>query len=458
MSMIDAELILSKAINENDVASLNRYGITEELLQSDIHKKAYQYIIKYSRENEGNAPAYQTLLSKVPDFDFQVSTENTSFRSLAKSLKNSKLQVEVAAFVNSEMEELWKESVKDDDPTKFINNMIANMEIIKANNNLGESAGRKLENASDWYLEEFYNRKAGNSVKFWDSHFSGLTELIGGGYQSGNMYTVYGRSGRGKSTITLVEAISAAMQGANVLLWVLEMPKYEFASRALSFISARDKIKKSTIKGEDYLAGFRIQDLTSANFNTLDEEQQFVDFVNNLNEKIEGSITIRAVDDEDFINRSVRQLERDIVETDADFVVVDPIYYMHYEKNTSKTAGGDASATSKALRLMAGRTKTVILVITQAEEDSNEKGGSDRTINIPKRSQVKKTMSVLEDASYVLAFDSCDGRFAVEVVKGRSGNEGEQVEGIFLPSIGYVEESNQAGVEELFNGVTEIEF
>ena len=455
MSAIDMELILSKAINENDVASLNRYGINEELMQSPIHKAAYQYIIKYSRENDGNAPAYQTLLAKVPDFDFQVSTENTSWQSLSKSIKNSKLQVETAAFINNELTEFWESSVKADDPTAFINNVIANLEIIKAENNLGESAGRKLENASEWYLEEFYQRKAGNSVKFWDSHFESLTELIGGGYQSGNMYTWYGRSGRGKSTITLVEAIAAAMRGANVLLWVLEMPKYEWASRAISFISARDKVKESRVNGADYLAGFNVQDLTSASFATADEEQDFVDFLTNLNEKIEGSITVRAVDDEDFMNRSVRQLERDIIETGADVVVVDPIYYMHYEKNTSKTAGGDASATSKAIRLLAGRTKTVIHVITQAEEDANEKTGNEREINIPKRSNVKKTMSVLEDAAYVLAFDSCDGRFAVEIVKGRSGNEGKQVEGIFLPAIGYIEQSNDEAVQGLMG---EIEF
>ncbi|MGN9387461.1 hypothetical protein, partial [Enterococcus faecium] len=97
-----------------------------------------------------------------------------------------------------------------------------------------------------------------------------------------------------------------------------------------------------------------------------------------LNTVLEGSITIRAIDDEDFIDRSVRALERDIVESEADVVIVDPAYYMDYEKNTSKTNGGDAAATSKALRKLAGRTKVVMHVITQAEEDDSEKRGDER--------------------------------------------------------------------------------
>lgn len=452
MASITAEMLLSKVINENDVQALNRHGVSEDLFQSPIHKDAYNFIIKFSRENEGNAPSYQTLLQKVPELDYQSSTEE-SFTSLTKSLKNSRLQVDTAAFINKDLGEFWENSVKSDDPTEFINQTIAALEQIKAEHNVGGSSGRRLEKASEWYLEEFYKRKEGLSVKFWDSHFESLTELIGGGYQSGNVYTWYGRSGRGKSTITLVEAIEAAVQGANVLMWVLEMPKYEFASRAISFISARDEVKKSRINGSDYLAGFNIANLTQATFDTAEEEQDFVDFINSLNDKLEGSITIRAVDDEDFMNRSLKQLERDIVENGADVVVIDPFYYLHYEKNTSKTAGGDASQTSKALRLLAGRTKTVIHAITQAEEDSNEKGGDERELNIPKRSNVKKTMSLLEDAAYVLAFDSCDSRFAVEVVKGRSGNEGKQVEGIFLPVIGYVEESSDEAVTDVFEGI-----
>lgn len=450
------ELLLSKVINDNDVSALNRHGISREMFPVASERDAYDFIINYSRTNEGNAPSFATVIDNVPEFDYIPSTED-SFTYLSKELKKKKLQVEQANFINNKLSQLWEAADKANDPEGFANDIIEAFTEIKHANRISGKAGHLLEHAGDWYLTEFYERKQGKSINFWESHFPRLNEIIGGGYQEGNMITWYAKSGRGKSTITLMEGLEAAYQGANVLFWVLEMPKYEFASRALSFISAKHQLNKSVIDGVDYLAGFNVQQLTKASFNTVADEQDFVDFVTNLNKYLEGSITIRAIDDEDFVDRSVRALERDIVETEASVVIVDPIYYMDYEKNTSKTTGGDAAATSKALRKLAGRTRVVMHVITQAEEDSSESTGSDREICLPKRSQVKKTMAVLEDAALVLAFDSADGRFAIGVNKGRNGGEGEEVEGIFLPSIGYIEESNQEAVEELFGG-SDIEF
>ena len=452
---VTGELLLSKVINENDVAALNRHGISREMFPVASESDAYDFIIHYSRTNEGNAPSFATVIDNVPEFDYIPNTED-SFTYLSKELKKKKFQVEQANFINNKLSDLWNEADKANDPEGFANDIIKAFEEMKHSNRISGKAGHLLEHAGDWYLEEFYKRKEGKSIRFWKSHFEGLNDIIGGGYQESNMITWYGRSGRGKSTITLMEGLEAAYQGANVLFWVLEMPKYEFASRALSFISAKEKLKKSVIDGVDYLAGFSVYDLTKASFKTVDEEQSFVDFVMKLNTVLEGSITIRAIDDEDFIDRSVRALERDIVESEADVVIVDPAYYMDYEKNTSKTNGGDAAATSKALRKLAGRTKVVMHVITQAEEDDSEKRGDERELNIPKRSQVKKTKALLEDAAIVLAFDSCDGIFGLEVSKGRSGGEGEGIEGIFLPSIGYIEENSQQVVEELF--ADDIEF
>lgn len=452
---VTGELLLSKVINENDVAALNRHGISRELFPVESERAVYDFIINYSRTNEGNAPSFATVIDNIPEFDYLANTED-SFTYLAKDLKKRKYQVDQASFINYQIAQLWDKADKANDPEGFTNDIIKAFEDMKHANRISGKAGHMLEHASEWYLTEFYERKQGKSINFWESHFPRLNEIIGGGYQEGNMITWYAKSGRGKSTITLMEGLEAAYQGANVLFWVLEMPKYEFASRALSFISAKHKLKTSVIDGVDYLAGFNVQQLTRASFDNVSDEQDFVDFVTNLNNYLEGSITIRAIDDEDFVDRSVRALERDIVETESNVVIVDPIYYMDYEKNTSKTTGGDAAATSKALRKLAGRTKVVMHVITQAEEDSSESTGSDRELTLPKRSQVKKTMAVLEDAALVLAFDSCDGRFSIGINKGRSGGEGEEVEGIFLPSIGYIEESNQEAVEQLF--ADDIEF
>src|SRR5699024_11821645 len=89
-------------------------------------------------------------------------------------------------------------------------------------------------------------------------------------------------------------------------------------------------------------------------------------FRNTVNETLEGEIIVRAVDDDDFEDRSMAALESDIINTEADFVIIDPFYYMDYERNTSKTTGGDATNTSNKLRRLAGKTETVI--IARSEE------------------------------------------------------------------------------------------
>src|SRR5699024_12204769 len=66
-------------------------------------------------------------------------------------------------------------------------------------------------------------------------------------------------------------------------------------------------------------------------------EDAFKEFLRNINDYIPGNITVRAVDDEDFNDRSLRALEADIKQLDIDFVMIDPFYYLQYEKNTSKT-------------------------------------------------------------------------------------------------------------------------
>ncbi|MGG3742538.1 DnaB-like helicase C-terminal domain-containing protein [Paenibacillus chibensis] len=293
----------------------------------------------------------------------------------------------------------------------------------------------------DKFMDEYRARKFGQSFKIWRSAFGYINEQIGG-YLSSNMYTWYARSGRGKSVVVMVEALEAAIQGATVLVWALEMSTFEWMARAYSYLSAKAGVVTAQIDGVDYEAGF---DNKAMLMGRLPEEyeQGLAEFLRTLNETIAGRIILRAVDDENFSDRSIRQLEADIAEYEADVVVVDPIYYMDYEANTSKTTGGDAAATSKKLRLLAGRTKTVLHVITQADENPSEKGDDGvREMKPPKRAEIKKTKAVLEDAANTFGIDTLahEGRGIIELGKGRNGGEDARVEIVYLPNFGIVRE------------------
>jgi len=316
--------------------------------------------------------------------------------------------------------------------TRYLQEQAENI-IIRTH--VRNKVGTDVKRDTDKFLAEYRRRKVGDSFKRWKSAFPSIPD-----YFSGNMYTWYGRSGRGKSVFTLREAIESAMQGANVLIWALEMPSFEVLSRLYSMVSAINGVLTATIEGVDYDAGFSANDIL---YGKLSEEFEagLTTFLETINDIISGNIIIRAVDDEDFVKRDIKALEADIIETKADVIVIDPFYYMTYEVNTSKTAGGDASNTSKKIRHLAGRTKTVIHVITQAEESRNEKNNEgNRELKPPTRAEIKKTKAVLEDASNVFAIDTLDGQGIIEIEKGRNGGEGEQIEIMYLPNYGIVRE------------------
>ena len=72
------------------------------------------------------------------------------------------------------------------------------------------------------------------------------------------------RSGRGKSIILAREALEAAKHGANVLVWLLEMPTFEFYSRVFSMISSEYLGKSMKIDGIDYNVGFPQREIVMA--------------------------------------------------------------------------------------------------------------------------------------------------------------------------------------------------
>ncbi|MEI2356107.1 DnaB-like helicase C-terminal domain-containing protein [Mesobacillus zeae] len=319
--------------------------------------------------------------------------------------------------------------------------MISEAERIKIGTSVLPKVGTDIKRDGDKFREEYARRKSGESFRVWKSKFNFINDRLGG-YVSSNVYTVYGKSGRGKSVITLEEALEAACQGANVLIWAMEMGWFEVLVRIYVSLSARQGITTANMNGINLAAGF---DSTELRYGKLSEEfeEAFATFVDSLNEFIPGNITVRGVDDDDFSNRSLKALESDILQTKADVVVVDPFYYLDYEKNTSKTTGGDAANTSMKLRRLAGRTKTVIFAITQADEGSEDKDDDgNRELKLPERNDVKKTSALLEDAYLLIGVDTDgeQGRGIIGLNKGRDGGEGLVGEIVYIPQVGIVRE------------------
>lgn len=436
------ELILSKVVESNDVNALARFNVTINDFPTKEEKDAFVFIKEYAGQNRNNAPDYRTLVSNVPNFNYRESVSD-SFEYMSKQLKQYSTQVKLMELLQGEASANF-ETMNGFD---FADWLVNEVKTIKDGANYRTKVGTDLVHDTTDFMAEYRSRKEGSSFKVWKSAFPTMNDTIGG-YISGNTYTWYGRSGRGKSIFTMVEALESALQGATVLVWAMEMNKFDWLARAYAYLSAKKEMKDHKINGTSYVAGFEANRLAQGKLNEVDEIA-FEDFLRNLNTWVKGRIIIRAVDDIDFYSRGCSQLESDILQTKADVVVIDPIYYMDYERNTSNTAGGDVANTSKKIRHIAGHTKAVIHVITQAEEvrDDQDEDGN-RILKAPKRAEIKKTKAVLEDATNTFGIDSCDGRFLIHIGKGRNGGEGTEIEGTYLPSIGLIKEFTK---EELAN-------
>jgi replicative DNA helicase len=437
--MHHTQLLFSKVIDANDVAILTRYGITERDLPTEGDRQVFKFVTSYADKNRGQAPSYAEVTAQCPDFNYTPMVSD-SYEYLAREIKKHSAKVQFAELVNGKLGEQF-ENIGQKDIFKLFEWLQSEVESIKINTNTSSKIGTDIKADGEKFKAEYARRKAGESFRIWKSKFPFINEQVGG-YVSSNVYTVYGKSGRGKSVITLEEGIEAAMQGANVLIWAMEMGWFEVLVRIYVSVSARRGITTANMNGIDLTAGF---DSTELRYGKLSEEFEtaFHFFVDTLNDFIPGNITVRAVDDEDFYSRDLRALEADILETKADVVIVDPFYYLDYEVNTSKTTGGDAANTSMKLRRLAGKTHTVIFAITQAEETTETKDDDgSRELALPERKDVKKTKQLLEDAYLLIGVDTDykQGRGLIGLNKGRDGGEGISAEIIYIPQVGVVKE------------------
>lgn len=428
-------LLLSKIIDDKDVQALARHNITADHFKVAVDRKAYEFIRQYAEQNRGQAPSYATVVEQVPDF-FYVPQVSDSYEWLTRRLVNDAGRSDFAEFINSgQIQELFNEH--QNNVPVLIDKLQEKFDNIKQRTSVREKVGTDIKRDTEDYLAEYDRRKSGESFKTWKSKFSHI-----GDYVSGNMYVVYGKSGRGKSVIAMEEAVEAATQGANVLIWSMEMPKFEIMTRIYVALSGRKGLTAVNVAGIDLNGGFDANDVRKGKM-AHEFETAYRFFLETLNDELPGNITVRAVDDDDFNNRTVAQLEADIRDCNADFVVVDPTYYMDYEKNTSKTAGGDAAETSKKLRRMTGRMQVVTIAITQADEEkeSVDDDGS-RELTLPQRKDVSKTKQLLQDAYLLIAVDTDykQGRGLVGLNKGRDGGEGDVVEILYVPQVGVVRE------------------
>lgn len=426
-----ATMLFNKVIENNDVQAIKRLNLKAEHFIGDTDRKTYEFIVDYAHKNSGQSPSYATVVTELPSF-IHVAGVDDNYDFLARKILNESAASKFASVYENISSEF---SDAQSDMQSLITRLTDDLSRIKMETDVRKSVGTSVKNNPEFAVLEYEKRKNGESAREWTSSFPKIKS-----YTAGDMYVFYGKSGRGKSVITLREAVHLAEQGATVLIWSMEMTTYKVLARLYPMLSADAELKDQLIGGKLEKAGFDADGIRRGSLSD-DDEQSFISFVYELLDALEGDIIIRGVDDDDFHDRSLSALESDILRSQADVVVVDPFYYLDYEKNTSKTTGGDAANTSKRLRRLTGTHSIVTLAITQADEsDQHETDDGVREISLPKRSEVSKTKALLQDASQLVAIDTDYAQFRglVGLNKGRDGGEGLSEEILYAPQFGLV--------------------
>lgn len=459
---VHGESFLSRVLDDGNIMAIREFSIERTDFSTKSEREAFDFITEYASTNRNKAPDYRTVIEKVPDFYYREGVTD-SYRYLANEIKSYAAKRAVADMFAGNPDERGKPTeptvediINEKDGNLAIDHLISRLESIKIRTSVRDRVGTNLKLDGDRIKEEYERRKAGESYRVWDSFLPIINEAAGG-YVSSNIYVPYGKSGRGKSAVTLMEAIHMARQGATVLIWAMEMGTYELFVRIFTYYSRLiGGIATKQIHGVNMDVGFNSSDLRHGKLNEEFEERFFA-FLKEINELLDGNIIVRGVDDEDFNDRSLRALHSDIIQSEADVVVIDPFYYLDYEANTSRKTGGDAENTSKALRRLAGTTQVVVFAITQADETDEEKNDDgSREIKLPQRKDVMKTKQLLQDAALLIAIDTnyLDGRGLIGLNKGRDGGEGEEQEIIYLPQYGIIEPLT-IEESELFEAISE---
>lgn len=453
------ESFLSRVLDDGNTMAIREFSVDKEDFATKTEQGVYEFITDYARTNKGQTPDFRTVIEKYPEFYYREGVAD-SYRYLVKELRSYSAKRKIASLFAGNPDERGRptrptveELVNDKDGNLALEDLISSLESIKMGTDVREVVGTDLKKDTRKIVDEYERRKAGESFKVWNSFIPTINKATGG-FVSSNVYVPYGKSGRGKSAYTLMEALNMARQGATVLIWALEMGWYELFVRIFTYYSRLEgDVSVANIQGVDMDVGFNSADLRNG---SLAEgfEEKFYEFLEEINELLEGNIIVRGVDDDDFNDRSLKQLEADIIQTNADIAVIDPFYYLDFERNTSRTTGGDAANTSKKLRRLAGTTATVIFAITQADETDEETDDEgNRELVMPARAEVSKTKQLLQDAALLIGIDTnyLDGRGIVGINKGREGGEGEVAEIIYLPQYGIIEElSYELKAAEIF--------
>jgi hypothetical protein len=444
---------ISKALDRSDADAFKRCRLKPEHFGTHDEKAIVEYIEGYAQRNAGACPTPEEVAAEFEAFEYYPEVP-AAFETMAREIKEDWAQRETVRLLRGKLdpqdseekvrEVTVKKLFEEKQGLELVRGILAELEYIEQEADVQKRLGRTLRDMSSDGLAEYRRRKEGKSFKMWRTPFESLNKEIGGLY-SGDVYTIFGESGRGKSYLTIAFVDEFLRQGATVLFKSYELKWFLVLARLISIATARDEAftdvrtkRKIGISNKGILTG----DLSLA------EEELYEKMLREINDYYPGQLILQAKSDPE-LTRSLAELEQELRSNpDIDIVVVDPFNNVSdvYGRNVNKTAGGAAEQAARRFEQIIGQFDVVGLTTVQATVENTQKDkekirAGKRELKLPTRDQVKTTKAILEVSSNLFSFDNVDGMARVGVEKGRNGAEGFYVDLIAMLDYGVLREA-----------------
>lgn len=421
--MLELEL-LNSIINSRDASALVRFGLMDEA-QWFTHREAYKYAVNHLEEF-GELPSISSVIQNTDNFEITdpgESVETLSKKLIERNVKNAQKQF----FIDT------SQKFGELSAAEIVEIMEAKIQEFR-----NQSMGRG-QNGIDWAssgaerLAEFERRKKHDFSRRIPFFFTELTEALG--EMSGGYYlAIQAFTGKGKTWLGLLEALTVNKMGLRCLFESGEMSKPEISFRL------------DTLNG-----GFSNRGLFTGNLD-FHSEHVYRDYLKDFSPGTTKAPVIIKTQEDWAKGLTVAQIEHDIQTHHPDVVVIDQFSLIRHITNDRE---GKAN-TSKRLKEMAGKYGVVIVLLYQANGDyekskkkADVENESLRELQPPTLKDYSEVIAVIQDVDCLLTFDSTKwkdqptgtecGKALLFVAKSRAGGEGTELEMNWVPDAGVIE-------------------
>lgn len=352
--------LLSRIIDYQDFASVQRAGITEEFFYEAMCKQVFQFLQSHyvSRYTYGSIPSWDIVLQRYPAF--QRVNSNDTVDTLCEQLHREQMAIQIRSLADS----LYQ--MVQTDPRECLDMIRSAATTLSTQHEASKDL--LMSDAYEPLLREYELVASGQGLLGIPWPWQIVNEETQG-LQGGQFIVLFGRPGMMKTWVGLVIAVHAYLQARQrVLLISMEMDNENIQRRALSICAKVDyeKLRKATLQPHDKERVFQwLQHLKSLEQNAKNTNGHHPSFLATSG-----------------IGWGVGQIRSKINEFRPDLVVVDGLYRCKDDRTKSRSIDWkNVTNIAQDLNEVAKSLKIPLIGITQANRGAAKSSPKDADIS-----------------------------------------------------------------------------